>query len=145
LTAFSDQELMSAIGQAKFYIANDYEIKLTEEKTGWNTNELLNHVEIIIITSGSEGSTILTKNEKIEIKPCPANSVDDPTGAGDAYRGGFFTAYLQGHSLETCGQTASVAATYAVEKYGTVNHNYTLEEFKKRYKETYDEEIELNG
>ncbi|PLX28184.1 carbohydrate kinase family protein [Candidatus Parcubacteria bacterium] len=143
LTAFSDQELAATIGQAKFYIGNDYELKLTEEKTGWDTHKLLEHTEIVIITLGDKGSVIVTKEESIEIKPCPATSVEDPTGAGDAYRGGFFASYTRGYDLKTCGQMASVAATYAVEHYGTVNHTYTMEEFEKRYENTYGEPISL--
>ena len=141
LTAFSDQELSAVIGQAKFYIGNDYELKLTEEKTGWDTNELLDHVEILIITLGDKGSIIKTKTETIEIAPCPALSVDDPTGAGDAYRGGFFAGYMRGYDFKTCGQMASVTAVYAVENYGTVNHEFTMEEFEKRYEGVYGEPL----
>lgn len=141
LTAFSDQELVRTIGQAKFYIANDYELKLTEEKTGWDTDELLNHVEILIITLGERGSIIRTKDQSIEIAPCPVNSVNDPTGAGDAYRGAFFAGYERGHNLKTCGQMASVAAAYAIEHYGTVNHSYTKKEFEERYENTYGEPL----
>jgi adenosine kinase len=143
LTAFSSQELMAIIGQAKFYIGNDYEIKLTEEKTGWDQDELLNHVEVLIITLGEKGSIIKTKDQTFEIKSCPANSVEDPTGAGDAYRGGFFSAYTEGQDYQTCGQVASVASTYAVENYGTVNHKYTKQEFDDRYKENYEEASNL--
>ena len=141
ITAFSSQEIMQLIGQAKFFIVNDYELKLTEQKTGWNTDELLNHVEVLIITLGGEGSIIKTKDQNIKIKPCPPQSVEDPTGAGDAYRAGFFTAYTNGHNFQTCGQAGSVVATYAVEKYGTQNHKFTLEEFKTRYFKTYGENI----
>lgn len=143
ITAFSSQELMQLIGQAKFYVVNDYELKLTQEKTGWDTNELLNHLEVLIITLGAKGSIIRTKDQTFEIAPCPAKSVDDPTGAGDAYRAGFFTAYLQGHDYQTCGQVGSVTSVYAVESYGTQNHKFTMEEFHDRYKETYGETVSL--
>jgi len=143
LTAFTPQELMMVIGQAKFYIANDYEMKLTEEKTGWDKNELLNHVEVLITTLGDKGSVIATKDKVFEIGICPAISVDDPTGAGDAYRAGFFTAYMQGHDYQTCGQVGAVASTYAIENYGTVNHYFTKEEFKKRYEDAFGEVIGL--
>ena len=143
ITALSPQELMATIGQAKFLIANDYETKLIEEKTGWDKDELLDHVEILITTLGSKGSVITTKEKVFEIEPCPPQSTDDPTGAGDAYRAGFFTAYTEGHDYQTCGQVGSVSATYAVENYGTQNHNFTLEKFHKRYKDTYGETISL--
>lgn len=141
ITTFSGQELMRTIGQAKFLIANDYEMRLLEEKTGWDTHELLNHVETVILTLGEKGSVILTKEKKIEIPPCPVFSVEDPTGAGDAYRAGFFVAYEKGMELETCGKVASVAATYAVEKHGTQTHAFTMDEFKKRFEETYNQKL----
>ncbi len=141
LTALSPQELMLLIGQASFLIANDYEMKLIEQKTGWREKDLLEHVDVLITTFGERGSTIKTKKETIEIKSCAPQSVDDPTGAGDAYRAGFFTAYFNGHDLKTCGQVASVAATYAVEQYGTQNHTFTKKEFAKRYEAVYGEAL----
>lgn len=143
MTAFSPQELMLLIGQAKFLIANDYEMKLIEDKTGWTQEKLLEYVDVLITTLGSKGSSIRTKDEIIKIEPCPPNSADDPTGAGDAYRSGFFTAFTKDHDLKTCGQIASVAAVYAIENYGTQNHNFTSEEFAQRYKKTYGSEINL--
>ncbi len=143
ITAFSAQELMLLVGQAKFLIANDYEMKMIQEKTGWGPEEMLKHVEIMILTLGDKGSIIRTKDEILEIQPCQALSVDDPTGAGDAYRAGFFTAYANGENLQVCGQVGSVAATYAVEKYGTQNHEYTIEEFEKRYEKVYGQKIIL--
>lgn len=129
----SPQEFQQLIGQASYLIANDYEMRLIEEKTGWDGNELLHHVDTLITTFGSKGSIITTKEEIIEIGVCPAVSVTDPTGAGDAYRGGFFSALMAGGDLKTAGQVGAVAATYAVEHYGTQNHHFTQEEFKKRY------------
>lgn len=141
LTAFTAQELMMIIGQAKFFIGNDYEMRLTQEKAGWDMAELLKHVEVVITTLGEQGSIITTKDGNIEIGICPALSVDDPTGAGDAYRAGFFTAYVKGLDLKTCGQVGAVAATYAVENYGTQNHQFSLEEFKERYKKAFGSEL----
>lgn len=139
LTAFTAQELMLLIGQARFFIGNDYEMKLTQEKTGWDMAELLRHVEVAVTTLGEQGSVITTKDGNIEIGICPASSVDDPTGAGDAYRAGFFSAYARGLDLKTCGQVGAVAATYAVENYGTQNHRFKVSEFKGRYEKAFAE------
>jgi len=141
LTAFTSQELMMVIGQSTFYIGNDYELKLTEEKTGWDINELLNHVGTVIITKGEQGSVVLTKDKKIEVGVCPAQSVDDPTGAGDAYRAGFFSAYAKGMDLKTCAQVGAVASTYTVEAYGTQTHQFTIEEFKNRFEKAFGSEL----
>lgn len=144
ITALSPQEVSMIIGQAKILIANDYEMKLIQEKTGWGPKEIFNHVEIVINTFGAKGSRIYTKGEEIHIAPCPAQSVDDPTGAGDAYRAGFFSGYVRGFDLETCGQMGSVAAVYVVEQYGTQNHDYIREDFIERYKKTYNEDLVLS-
>lgn len=143
ITALSPQELMATIGQATFLIGNDYEMKLIEEKTGWDAEELLNHVEVVITTLGEHGSKIQTKTEQFDISSATATSVEDPTGAGDAYRAGFFTAYAAGKSLDVCGRVGSVAAVYAVEKYGTQNHRFSPEEFSGRYERTYGSALDL--
>lgn len=139
ITTLSPQELMAIIGQATFLIGNDYEMKLMEEKTGWDGREILNHVEVLITTLGSKGSIITTKDEMIEIPAPAAESVEDPTGAGDAYRAGFFFAYMNGKDLRKCGKVGSVAALYAIEKYGTQNHKFTMAEFRGRCERAYGE------
>jgi adenosine kinase len=63
--------------------------------------------------------------------------VVDPTGAGDAYRGGFVAGMLRGADLATCGRMGSVAAVYAVESYGTQSHGYTPDAFWQRYAESF--------
>jgi adenosine kinase len=143
ITAFSDQEIMMMIGLSSFLIANDYELALITQKTGWDESELLNHVNIIVKTLGGEGSVIMTKDRKIKIGICPAESVTDPTGAGDAYRAGFFTGYERGFDLELCGQMGAVSATYAIEKLGTQNHMFTKEEFIARLQSTFGVEVSL--
>ena len=105
--------------------------------------ELLKHVPIVITTLGAQGSIITNTSGSIEISPCSPNSVEDPTGAGDAYRAGFFTAYTQGNDLKTCGQVGSVASAYAIEHYGTQNHVFTADEFQGRYEKTYKNKLNL--
>ncbi len=143
ITAFAPQELMRTIGQATYLIGNDYEIKLLEEKTGWDTQELLNHVDVVIITYGEKGSAVLTKDGKEDIASCSVLSVEDPTGAGDAYRAGFFAALTQGKPLRVCGQVGSVAASFAIEHYGTQRHSFTSKEFGERYAQAYNESFPL--
>jgi len=135
--ALSDQELLRVIGQATFLIGNDYEMQQIQDRVGLSGRELLDHVDVLITTLGERGSIITTKDHMFEVEACPPNSVEDPTGAGDAYRAGFFTGYIMGHSYDICGQMGSVAASFAVEHYGTQNHTFTTESFAKRYANTY--------
>ncbi len=63
--------------------------------------------------------------------------IADPTGAGDAFRGGFVAGLQRGFELEVCGRLGSVAAAYAVEQHGTQVHGYTREAFTARYEENF--------
>ncbi|PIT87415.1 MAG: carbohydrate kinase family protein [Candidatus Magasanikbacteria bacterium CG10_big_fil_rev_8_21_14_0_10_40_10] len=143
ITAFSEIELKKMISRAHFVIGNDYEIKLLQEKTGWNEREILKNAKVLITTQGGEGSIIATsQGETVKVKVCPVKSCDDPTGAGDAYRAGFFTGYELGYNWKTCGQMGATAAAYAVEEYGT-QIKFTPEEFCQRYEQAFGEEVVL--
>lgn len=143
IATFTKDELLEGIDGAQILIGNDYEICLLEQKLGISHEELIVSVPILVTTLGSKGSIIETRNESIHIKPALAKNTSDPTGAGDAYRAGFIAGYIRGFDLVTCGQMGSVSAVYTVEKYGTVTHTYTTEQFIDRYQENYREKLKI--
>lgn len=145
LPVLEPQQIRDILKQAKILIGNDYEIDLLKKKSELSAEDLLTEVEILITTLGENGSIIKTKEEEFKIKPAKPKEVLDPTGAGDAYRAGFMAGYTKGLDLKTCGQMGSVAACYAVEKYGTTNHTFTMEEFIQRYKENFGESFHLSA
>ena len=55
--------------------------------------------------------------------------IEDPTGVGDAFRGGFMKGLAMGVPFPVCAQLGSVAATYALEHLGGTSHAYTWNEF----------------
>ena len=134
---FTPDDLLKGIHGAKILIGNDYEISLIEKKLKINHSQLLKLCPVVITTLGSKGSMIETPGKKISILPAKPKKVVDPTGAGDAYRGGFLAGYLRGFNLKTCGQMGAVAAVYTVEKYGTVTHWFSKKEFIQRYTQNY--------
>lgn len=141
---FSNEELLSAIVGAEIFIGNDYEIALVEKKLGISHTELLSKCKVIITTLGSKGSVIESEGKNIQIGCAKVLNVVDPTGAGDAYRSGFVSGLVRKYPLMVCGQMGAVAAAYAVENYGTVNHNYSPADFITRFKENFGEEISLD-
>ncbi len=144
ITSFTEIELRKMIGLSHFVIGNDYEIKLLEERTGWNAKEILKNAQVLITTLGDRGSAVATaEDELVEAGICPPQSFDDPTGAGDAYRAGFFVGYELGRPWKTCAQMGAVAASYAIETFGTQAHSFTKEEFCDRYKKTFGVEVIL--
>jgi len=75
----------------------------------------------VVVTLGERGSKILTPDREISIPAAEPRTVEDPTGAGDAYRGGLISGLVRGRDLELCAWLGSVCASFAVESYGTRN------------------------
>lgn len=143
LPRLNPEQIKTIIKDSEILIGNDYEIDLLCQKSKLTPKDLLNKAKIIIITLGAKGSTIKTHNKEINIESAKSLEVVDPTGAGDAYRGGFMAGYSRSLDLKTCGQMGSVTACYAIEKYGTTTHHFTKAEFINRYRENFGEEIIL--
>lgn len=121
-------------------ILNDYEFSIFQEKTGKSVEDLHAEIEVLVVTLGEKGSRIMKRGEaEVMVSPVVTSAAIDPTGCGDAYRGGFLTGLVNGCSLKECGQLGSVASVFVVENYGTQSHSYTPAEFAKRYQDTYGE------
>ncbi len=136
-------DLRDGIAHAEILIANDYEMKLLEEKLELTHEELRVLVPVVITTLGSRGAIIETRRESIHIKPAVPSTVLDPTGAGDAFRAGFVCGYSRHMPLDICGQMGALAAVYTVEKYGTQTHIFDRRSFAKRYEKNYGTKLKF--
>jgi len=128
-------ELKAGIIGASILICNDYEFELIRQKTGLNEQDVLAKSEALIITKGEKGSSILLKSGQIDVPVVPEKHIADPTGVGDAYRGGLMKGLALGAGWEVCGRMGSVAATYALEHLGAQSHAYTWPDFVARYEQ----------
>jgi adenosine kinase len=126
-------QLADGVNGAFMVIVNDYEFELLRQKTGMNEDDIVKAVEVLVITRGEHGSTILSKGTRVDVPAVTPERIEDPTGVGDAFRGGFMKGLAIGASYETCARMGSVAATYALEHLGGTSHAYTMAEFTARY------------
>lgn len=129
----SGEELLAGLAGARILICNDYELALIQQKTGLDEAAILDRAEVLVVTRGEHGSSILSRHGRIEVEAVPPRRVADPTGVGDAYRGGFLKGLAMGAGYDVAGRLGSVAATYALEHVGAQSHSYTWDEFKARY------------
>ena len=135
VTEISKEELKYGISHADIIIGNDYEIAIMRKNLkDWK--RILKH-KTLITTLGEKGAQINTANKTIFIKPSVRRIVIDPTGAGDAYRAGFLAGIEKKFNLQIAGQMGAVAASFAIEHYGSQEHKFTIKEFKNRYRQTY--------
>ncbi|MDQ6772945.1 MAG: carbohydrate kinase family protein [Candidatus Dormibacteraeota bacterium] len=133
LPHLSAADLEAGSRGAWILIGNDYELELIRQRTGRDDAGLLEMAQMVVTTHGRQGSVIATADGEIRIPPALAGVEVDPVGAGDAYRAGLVHGLLSGFGPERAGRIASVAASYVVEKSGTVEHTYTPAEFAARY------------
>ena len=131
------EDLEEGCRGAWILIGNDYELELIQQRTGRDTRGLLEMASMIVTTLGREGSRIDTAEASVTIAAAPATREADPTGAGDAYRAGLVSGLLKSLSLEEAGRCGSLAATYAIEQVGTIEHSYTRAQFAARYREVF--------
>lgn len=140
---FDIKNFKKAVQNAHILIGNDYELELIKRRLQWDQKKLVRNVNIVITTLGPKGAQIETKKQQFIIPPAKPLNESDPTGAGDAFRGGFLAGYMKGFPLEICGRMGALAAVYTVEKYGTQTHKFTLNQFIKRYYENYGNKFML--
>ncbi len=129
---------------SKMIILNDYELEMLKNKTGWTQAEIAAQTETLIVTFGEDGSRILHAGRTIEIPAVKPRRLCEPTGVGDAYRAGIVKGMLHDLSWEFTGRVAALAATYALEEYGTQNHHYDLDEFISRFQQEFGDWQELD-
>jgi adenosine kinase len=132
-------ELARDMEGAYFLFCNDYEYGLISKKTGWDLNETLKHVKVLVVTRGREGANLYTDGQNCFIPTVPEREVVDPTGVGDAFRGGFLTGYARGWDWMLCGEVGSLAAVYCLESRGPQGHSYTRQEFVERFRMHFDD------
>ena len=134
---FDGADLNRFVEQASYLAFNDYEAKLMEERTGKAPEQLAREVEAVVVTRGGEGSTIFTRDNAYEIPSAAANRLVDPTGCGDAYRGGLLYGLQQGLDWDVTGRIASLLGAIKIEHAGTQNHAVSRSDFDARFKETF--------
>ncbi len=138
-------EIRDGILGAESLFINDYEYELIQKRTGMTDGEIRDAVDYVVVTCGKDGSDIWVKDAHFHIPVVEENVRADPTGVGDAFRGGFLRGKLLDFDWQTCGQMGSLAATYCLEKRGTQNHRYTRVEFVQRYRKYFDDNGALDA
>ncbi len=144
IVRMTGEELHSGIRRAQALFVNDYEFGLVQKMTGMTSTDLLQNLHFMVVTCGRQGSKVYSQENEYEIPVVPPNQIVDPTGVGDAYRGGFITGYSHGLPLEICGQMGTLAATYCLECEGPQGHCYNLHDFINRFRQHFDDHQQLD-
>jgi adenosine kinase len=140
----SGEELAEGLDGAAIVICNDYEFELIRQKTGLDEAGVLARADVLVITRGENGCTVIERDQRTDVPAVTAHSIVDPTGVGDAFRSGFMKGMNAEAPYAVCAQLGSVAATYALEHLGGQSHAFTWKEFARRYEAHFGPMIDLH-
>jgi len=100
----------------------------TDEETACQ-NLVASGIPIVVLKRGAQGCSVFTDQLRAEVPAYPVNEVD-PTGAGDAFAGGFVVALLRGMSVQEAARFASAVGAMAVTRQGPMEGLPTLSQLE---------------
>src|SRR3954470_23685403 len=92
----SGDELKDGIAGAHILICNDYEFELIRQKTEMGERDVLEQADMLIVTKGEKGCTVFTRTGQTDVAAVEPRRIADPTGVGDAFRGGLMKGFAMG-------------------------------------------------
>lgn len=139
VTWLSGEQLREGLKGARAAFCNEYEFSMFQNKTGWDLQNILEHIPVMLITRGGDGCDLYQADgETHHIPACPLkDGIHDPSGAGDAFRAGFGFGRVRGWPWLLSGQLASTAAAFALEARGTQGHKFSRAELLERCQQVY--------
>jgi len=130
---YTKEQLETILPNTNILFANQHEVQHMCRTLGVTKEVLIQQVDMAIFTMSGDGSMLYTSGTEHFIPVVPI-TLADPTGAGDAYRAGFLTAYVRGYSPLTSCRIGTVTASYVVEHPGCQTHLPTWDQMCSRYR-----------
>ncbi|MDD5026817.1 MAG: carbohydrate kinase family protein [Candidatus Peribacteraceae bacterium] len=141
IIAFSADELKRLTRVGCGVIVNDYEWSLLKEALKVTEKSAKSVTPLVIVTHGEKGVTVLTKDGEMKLPACRPDRIVDPTGAGDAFRGGLLAGLSRGWKMEAACQLGAAMGSKVVEQEGTLMDTLDSDEVRSRAEQTYGEAL----
>ena len=141
LPMFSGEELLDFMKLADWCTVNDYEAKLLCERTRRDLPDLAREVKALVVTLGGDGSEIYAEGRCIRIPCAKPETLEDPTGCGDAYRAGLLYGIARGWGWEKTGRLASLMGAVKIACRGGQNHAPDRAAIAGRFRSEFGEEL----
>jgi adenosine kinase len=137
LPMFDGEELRGLISQASAVAVNDYEAGMLVERTGWSEAEIASRVQALVVTRGAEGCQVWSAGRCETVRAAPISAALDPTGCGDAFRGGLLYGLAQGWDWVRAARLGSVMGAIKIESQGAQNHTVSRDAVAERHAQAY--------
>jgi sugar/nucleoside kinase (ribokinase family) len=118
---WNSENFPEALRRTDALFCNNYEAESLKRYAG--LEDILDApLDLVVCTHGAEGSLAKVKGERISIPAVKADRVVDPTGCGDTYRAGFYTALHKGYGIPEALTIASTVASFVIEETGALTN-----------------------
>lgn len=134
---FDKDDLERMLGMAQALTVNDYEASVIEQRLGRSMAELSQLLEAVLVTQGAQGAHLYQQGELTKIAPITPEAVQDPTGCGDAHRGGLLYGLTQGWSWHDSACLANVMGALKIAVQGPQNYSHSREDISARLEQAY--------
>jgi ribokinase len=118
---YTKEQLTSIIDNTDILFANHHEVQEMCTKLKVTKDDLVRRVGMAVFTMSGDGSILYSQGKEHFIPVIPVTLLD-PTGAGDAYRAGFLSAFVRGYPPLTCCRIGTTTASFVVEHVGCQTH-----------------------
>lgn len=133
LTDFAADEARELVGLSNALAVNEFEYRRLRDLAG----ESLDALELLLVTEGERGARWRSRTEGDGRECAVPGRIVDPTGCGDAFRGGFVHARLRGSPVAEAVRAGTVTAAIVLETPGTQTHR--CDDFSERYRDAWGE------
>ena len=130
---WSRETFPRGLAMADNFFCNANELQTALRYMGEKRPEgLIDGLKALINTRGGKGSILYTARGSRSVPAAHPSRIIDPTGAGDAFRGGFYAGRYYGHSLEESVAYGNAAASFILEAIGGAGNAPTWEMVEER-------------
>ncbi|HEX4880447.1 MAG TPA: carbohydrate kinase family protein [Limnobacter sp.] len=133
LPMFGKPELSRFLELATYAAVNDYEARMLCDRTGLTLEQIASQLDALIVTRGAEGSWVFHQGQRHDIPCVKAEQIADPTGCGDAYRGGLLYGLTEGMGVVEAAKLASLMGSLKIACKGPQNYHFSREEIASRF------------
>ncbi len=139
LPLWDAQALAGCIEQSNMLICNEYELGMISNSTGLSRQQMAGMVQHLVVTRGDQGAEVDSNGATETVPTAPTGAAIDPTGAGDAFRGGLIKGLAHGAGIKRAVQMGAVCGYYAVQVNGTQTYRYSQAEYDAKLRECFGE------
>ncbi|WDU49196.1 carbohydrate kinase family protein [Taylorella equigenitalis] len=119
---FNAVELETMIELADALTLNEYEASVVEQRLGLDMENIATRLEAVIVTLGGRGSKLYHQGDIVDIPTIQAKDIKDPTGCGDAHRGGLLYGLSEGWSWSDSASLANLMGALKISVEGPQNY-----------------------